>query len=105
MAERTLNWTNHAKADVVAILEFYYHRNGNSDYGNRLVREFQERMDGVVTNPYLGEKWKRSGFRYVVVSPFQLFYRVTKTEIIVSMVWDSRRDSRTLNKHLRRTDS
>jgi len=102
MVKRTLIWSDPAKADLAAILDFYYHRNGNSDYGNRLLREFRERLNYVVDNPYLGEKWKRSAFRYVIVSPFQLFYRVTKTEIIVSTVWDSRRDPRTLNKHLRR---
>ena len=105
MVKRTLIWSDPAKADLAAILDFYYHRNGNSNYGNQLLREFRDRLNYVVDNPYLGEKWKRSAFRYVIVSPFQLFYRVTKTEIIVSTVWDSRRDPRTLNKHLRRTDS
>jgi plasmid stabilization system protein ParE len=93
---KTLNWSDRAKANVDAITDFYDLRNGNPDYGNRLIRKFQERMASVVTNPYLGQKWGKKRFRYVIVKPFQLFYRITKTEIIVAAVWDSRRDPKTL---------
>jgi len=53
-------------------------------------------MGYVVTSPYSGEKWKKRGFRFVIVYPFQLFYRVAKTEIVVASVWDARRDTKTL---------
>ena len=93
---KILNWSDQAKEDIAAISEFYDNRNGNSDYSDQLWLDFQERMSYVVTNPYSGEKWKKSGFRFVVVYPFQLFYRVTKKEIRVSAVWDGRRDPKTL---------
>ena len=89
-------WSARAQAEVAAIFDFYDLRNGNSDYSNQLMHDFQERMNHVVTNPYLGEKVRQRGFRYVIVKPFQLFYYVTKTEIVVSTVWDSRRDPKTL---------
>ena len=96
MVERTLIWSDPAKADLAAIFEFYYHRNGNSNYNHQLWSEFREKLGYVVDNPYLGERWKKSVFRFVVAKPFQLFYRVTKTEIIVAAVWDSRRNPKTL---------
>jgi len=99
---KTLNWSVQSQVDIDAITDFYDCRNGTPDYSNRLIREFQEKMKSVVDLPYLGQKWGKKGFRYVIVHPFQLFYRVTKTEIIVVTVWDSRRDPRALKKYLRR---
>ena len=93
---RTLNWSAQAQTDTNAIFDFYNQRNGNTDYSDQLLREFQERMSYVVDNPYLGERWTKRGFRFVVVTPFQLFYYVTKTEIVVASVWDGRRDPKTL---------
>jgi plasmid stabilization system protein ParE len=102
MAGRTLIWSPETQADLKEILAFYQERNGNSEYGDRLLCDFHEKMNYVVANPYLGQKWGRRGFRYVIVNPFQLFYRVTKTEIRVSLVWDSRRNPKALRKYLRR---
>ena len=92
---KTLNWSEQAKADVAAIADFYNRRNGSPAYSNRLNRKFQERMNLVVANPYSGQRWT-DDFRYVIVKPFQLFYYVTKTEVIVAAVWDARRDPDTL---------
>ena len=93
---RALIWSEPAQVDIAAIIEYYNHRNGNSDYSERMTRQFRERMNYVVTDPYSGEKWKNKGFRFVIVYPFQLFYYVTKTEIVVASVWDGRRDPKTL---------
>jgi len=93
---KTLNWSKQSQEDIAAILDFYDVRNGDSGYSDQLLRKFQERMNDVIANPYLGERWKKSVFRFVVAKPFQLFYRVTKTEIIVAAVWDSRRNPKTL---------
>ena len=93
---RTLIWSEQAQAEVATISDFYDKRNGNSDYSNRLWREFQKRMGYVVDNPHSGARARQRGFRVVNVKPFQLFYYVTKTEIVVAKVWDARRDPKTL---------
>ena len=82
--------------DIDSIVDFYNHRNDSSEYSDRLTQEFQERMDLVVAQPYLGQRAEQRGFRFVVVYPFQLFYYVTKTEVVVAKVWDARRDPKTL---------
>ena len=105
MADRTLRWSPEGQEDFNEILKFYRERNGNSDYGNKLAVQIKAALDNVVLFPYLGQKRGRSGFRYVIVYPFQVFYYVTKTEIVVSAVWDSRRDPKALKKYLRRLDS
>jgi len=96
MAGRTLRWSSKAKSHLKDILAFYQERNGNSEYGDKLVDQIENILNNVVFQPYLGERWTKRGFRFVVVTPFQLFYRVTKTEIIVTAVWDGRRDPKTL---------
>ena len=96
MDTRTLVWSVQAQADAAAIFEFYNHQNGNSDYSDRLLFEFDKRMNYVVDGPYSGWRAKQKGFRYVLVYPFQLFYYVTKKEVVVAKVWDARRDPDTL---------
>jgi toxin YoeB len=96
MDKRTLIWSDPAKADLAAILDFYYRRNGNSEYSNKLIRDFHERLSDVIDGPYSGQRWKKSRFRFLIVYPFQLFYYVTKTEVVVVAVWDARRDPKTL---------
>ena len=97
MADRILIWSPDAEKGFDKILTFYRERNGNSEYGDKLKRLVRKALDRVITNPYSGQRWwGKRGFRFVVVKPFQLFYRVTKTEIIVSAVWDARRDPKTL---------
>ena len=93
---KTLIWSDRAQSEIAEISDFYNNRNGNSDYSDQLWLEFQNKMSFVVANPYFGEKARRRGFRFIGVSPFQLFYYVTKTEIVVVSVWDVRRDPKTL---------
>jgi len=96
MAGRTLRWTPEADEDLDKILAFYRERNGNSEYGDKLVKKFGKVLNNVLFSPYLGQRRGKRGSRFVIVYPFQLFYRVTKTEIIVTAVWDGRRDPKTL---------
>ena len=91
-----MRWSPKAEDNLKDILAFYQERNGNSEYGDQLVDRIEGILDHVVSQPYLGEKWKKRGFRFVVVKPFQLFYYVTKTEIVIASIWDARRDPRTL---------
>jgi len=93
---KTLIWSDRAKAEIAAISDYYNNQNGSTDYADRLWLEFQERMSCVVDGPYSGWKAKQKGFRYAIVYPFQLFYYVTKKEVVVAKVWDARRDPDTL---------
>jgi len=96
MAGRALIWSPEAKEDLDEILAFYLERNGNSAYSVKLRSQIEKALNNVVSNPYLGQRWGKRSFRFVVVKPFQVFYRVTKTEIRVSAVWNGRRDPKTL---------
>ena len=97
MVSRTLRWSMQAENSLDAILVFYLRRNGNSEYGDKLKKRITKVLNGIVSNPYSGQRWwGKRGFRFVVVKPFQVFYRVTKTEIRISLVWDARRDPETL---------
>lgn len=96
MVGRTLTWSPEAEIHLNEILTFYQDRNGNSDYGDNLLYRIESVLSSIVAQPYWGEQARQRGFRFVVVTPFQLFYYVTKTEIVVAAVWDGRRDPKTL---------
>lgn len=48
MVPRTLVWSDQCKADLAIIFDFYFHRNGNSDYSRKLYAAMQERMQLVL---------------------------------------------------------
>ena len=86
MVSRTLRWSPEAQENFNEILAFYQERNGNSAYGDELSNRIEKALEYLIFNPYSGERARQRGFRFVIVKPFQLFYRVTKTEIIVAAV-------------------
>ncbi len=91
MAEKKLDWSDRATEDVEAIRNFFDHRNGSAAYSDLLLDKFDAALKRVAKFHELGEI-KHNAIRSIIVKPYQLFYRVTKTEIIVLSVWDGRRN-------------
>ena len=96
MVGRTLRWSKRAENSLTKILAYYRDRNESSEYSDKLSREIHNALERVVANPYMGHRQGKGDFRFVIVYPFQVFYRVTKKEIRVSLVWDARRNPDTL---------
>lgn len=65
----------------------------------KMLKAFQMRMEGLATAPYSGAALRTdapamvaSGYRYVVVSPYLVFYRVVGEEVRIGRMLHSRQD-------------
>ncbi|MDR3199292.1 MAG: type II toxin-antitoxin system RelE/ParE family toxin [Planctomycetaceae bacterium] len=95
MVEKQLIWTFHAENDIADILRFFRERNGNNNYGEKLLTAFQSAAELVRNNVKLGMCQSCHGrdVRFIVVEKtYQLFYEVKANRIMIIRIWDARRD-------------
>ena len=93
---RRIIWTQQAVSVFNQILEFYYLRNGSKTYSFNLNREIQESIALLKRHPFIGRKTDKENVRILIKANYKIFYRVSKTEIIILMVWDTHQDPETL---------
>ena len=98
MAGKRLNWSARAKRDLHEILQFYRLRNGNNEYGRKLLQEFRLAKKRIEREERIGQQFEDSNLRFVVVvSTYQMFYRIGWKQNTVVTIWDGRRDPKTLD--------
>ena len=74
------------------ILEFYYQRNGNKTYSNRLNKEIKASVALLKKHPFLGRKTETLHLRVLIKGDYKIFYAIFENDIIILMVWDCRLD-------------
>ena len=93
MAGKKLNWSARAKRELKEIVRFYRHRNGNNEYGRKLLQEFRLAKKRVEKEELIGQRFEDTDLRFVVVlGTYQMFYRIGWRENTVVAVWDGRRN-------------
>lgn len=96
---RTILWNEDAKKDLVKIISFYNKRNGNSKYSTKLVSVIKSSLELLKTSPYLGVKVaNKKNYRVLIIKEFKIFYKVTKLNIEIVLIWDSRQNPNKLPK-------
>ncbi len=88
MAKRKIIWSHRAKIKLTEILEFYYKRNNNKVYSQKVFQEIQKGVRLLKKQPKLGLRTDDESVRSLIIGDFLVFYEYTKNEIIVHMVWD-----------------
>jgi toxin YoeB len=93
MAGKKLNWSARAKRELKEIVRFYRQRNGNDEYGWKLLQEFRKATKRVEREELTGQRFEDTDLRFVVVlRTFQIFYRIGWKRNSVVAVWDARRN-------------
>lgn len=94
---RQVIWSGRAKRDVVAISRFYQERNGNDRYSLNLLDRFTKAAEAIEQNEEIGEKIPGSDHRFLTVEPYKLIYKIGSVNIVITTVWDARRNPEDLN--------
>ena len=94
---KKIKWSPDAKSDIFHILDFYYQRNGNSAYSQRLYTRLQKDINLLKTQSFLGKPTDYNKIRVMIVSEYYIFYEVLSDHIYILKVWDSRRNPDDLN--------
>lgn len=96
MAKVKINWSKEAEDDLIKILEYYIERNGNSKYSKSLYSRIRKGVTTISKNPFIGTKTDIESVRVMISGEYLIVYQLYKQEIIISMIWDCRRNPESL---------
>jgi len=92
MVKFKIEWSTPARSDLIEILEFYINRNGSVSYSKKLNSKIKKSLILISKNPYLGIKTDFKNVRALITGDYQIIYEIAEDVILVSMIWDSRRN-------------
>ena len=87
---RRLIWSITAQNSRKSIFDYWNFRNKSKIYSNKLNVLFNENLKIVLRLPEFGNSINNSDIKYIIISHFELTYKITPTEIIVLDIWDTR---------------
>lgn len=97
MAEYRIRYAQQAVDDLDAI--FDYICLDNPDAARNMLAKFKTSIEKLSTVPYHGAALRTdspllisAGYRYIVVSPYLVFYRVVDNEVRIGRILHSRQD-------------
>jgi plasmid stabilization system protein ParE len=96
MAKRII-WTEQAKDERKAILEFWFQHNGNKTYSRKLSKLFRKTIRYIADYNYAGRVTDIENVRVAPCGNFLLFYIINDNSVIVLSVFDGRINSEDLN--------
>jgi len=100
MAKKRIVWSREARLDFKATLEFYNERNGSNTYSRKLADQILDAIEKLQRNNFLGIKTSDSEIRVLIKSTFSIFYELKEEEILILIIWDSRRNPDELKKYI-----
>ena len=88
-----VKWSVRAIADEKEILGYWIQRNGNKSYSKKLHKLFRESAILLSRRPGIGRSTDVENVRVKIIKDYLMFYEVKSDDIIILVIWDSRRDS------------
>ncbi len=97
MSKCRIRYTQQAVDDMDAIFDYIVLE--NQDAARKMLSEFAKGIEGLAESPYIGAAIRTdepvmitAGYRYLVVSPYLIFYRVVDGEVRIGRILHSRQD-------------
>lgn len=97
MSKYRIRYTQQSVDDMDAIFDYIVIE--NRDAAVKLLQAFEESIGHLADTPYIGAALLAgetamiaSGYRYLVVSPYMIFYRVFDGEVRIGRILHSRQD-------------
>jgi len=92
MVKFKVEWSTLARNDLIEILEFYINRNGSASYSKKLNSKIKKSLSLISKNPHIGTKTDYKNVRSLITGDYQIIYEISEEIILVSMIWDTRRN-------------
>lgn len=89
---RRLIWSIEARNSRKSIFEYWNNRNKSKVYSRNLNLLFTENLAIVLKLPEFGISTTTTDIKFIIVSHFEIVYKITETEIVVIDVWDTRQN-------------
>ncbi|MEI7491129.1 MAG: type II toxin-antitoxin system RelE/ParE family toxin [Bacteroidota bacterium] len=84
-------WSDKARQDLLEILDFYNHRNGNIRYSSMLFKKILKDISLLSAHAFLGKQTDHEDIRVLIIWEYLIFYETNPDTIFITNVWDSRR--------------
>ena len=92
MAKYKIDWSIEARLDLIDILEYYNKRNKSSIYSKKLNSKIIRSTKLITKNPFIGLQSEIESVRALITGDYQIIYELTDNLILITMIWDCRRD-------------
>jgi plasmid stabilization system protein ParE len=81
-----------AQRDLRAIVLYIARQNGDFTIAERFDMRLLDRCESLLPAPGKGTPYRpRPGIRKLNEGAYKIFYRVTKTHVVILRIWDGRR--------------
>lgn len=92
MAKKEIIWSDLAKLEFSNVLEFYFLRNGNSDYSLKLLEEVEDLLETLSQSEFIGRLTSNKITRVIPMKVYLIFYEINADKIEILSFWDNRQD-------------
>lgn len=89
---RRLIWSVEARNSRKSIFDYWNNRNKSKVYSRKLNLIFNTNLKIVIQLPESGKPTFREDTKFIIVSHFEVFYKITPNEIVVLDIWDTRQN-------------
>lgn len=96
MAERIVVWTKTAIKQRRNILEYWTRRNGSTLYAEKLILITFNKIKFILQHPEASQLAGFPNTRVAAIGHFNIYYKITDTNIIITAFWDNRQDPKKL---------
>jgi plasmid stabilization system protein ParE len=92
MVKRKIVWSPRAKIDLFEILNYYYKRNGNKKYSQKINKKIRSAIRLLKKFPEIGVHTDVINVRNLIEGDYSIFYRIDSDLIEIIAIWDCRQD-------------
>ena len=89
---RRLIWSVEARNSRKTIFDYLNNRNKSKVYSRKLNLLFNTNLKIVIQLPEFGKPTFREDSKFIVVSHFEIIYKINPNEIVVLDIWDTRQN-------------
>jgi toxin YoeB len=92
MAKYKVEWSIEARLDLLDVLNFYIVRNKSAAYSKKLNSKINNSIKLISKHPLIGIQSDIESVRALITGDYQIIYEILDNTILISMIWDCRRD-------------
>ena len=89
---RRLIWSVEARNSRKNTFDYWNNRNKSKVYSRKLNLLFNTNLKIVIHLPEFGKPTFLEDTKFIIVSHFEIFYKITPKEIVVLDIWDTRQN-------------
>lgn len=92
MAKLKVVWTKTADLQLLGVLEYWVNRNKSATYSKKLLKMVMAKTQQLAKNPEIFRLCDFPDTRVAPLDNFNILFKVTEEEIIITAFWDTRQD-------------